>query len=97
MPGKPAGSCTLNNMENRIAHSFTILRIPVDASVEEIKRSFRRRAKDLHPDLDLKQGGSDSAMKELIIAYRTLLEWKKQYQALSRTPGLREEEKFNYR
>jgi hypothetical protein len=84
-------------MENRIAHSFSILQIPVDASVEEIKRAFRRRAKYLHPDLDLQEGGSDSAMKELIIAYRTLLEWKKLHQAVTRSPGLREEKKFEYR
>jgi hypothetical protein len=87
----------LNNIESRIAYSFNILKIPVDASVEDIKRAFRRRAKDLHPDLDIKENVSDSAMKELIIAYRMLLEWKKQYQTVSRTPGLKEEEKFDYR
>jgi molecular chaperone DnaJ len=49
---------------------YVILGIPRDASLEAIKRAYRRLAKKLHPD-----GGSDQgaeAFRELQAAYETL-------------------------
>ena len=49
---------------------YRILGISPRASAVEIKRSFRRRAKELHPDTAL--AGSDERMRSLIDAYEVL-------------------------
>ncbi len=54
---------------------YEILGIPATASAAEIKRSYRRRAKELHPDIpDTVRTATERAdrMRELIHAYETL-------------------------
>ncbi len=47
---------------------YEILGVARDASDDEIKRSYRRKARELHPDA----GGDEGAFKELTTAYEVL-------------------------
>lgn len=47
---------------------YEILGVPRDASEDEIKRAYRRKARQLHPDA----GGDEEAFKELTTAYEVL-------------------------
>jgi molecular chaperone DnaJ len=47
---------------------YEILGVPQDASDDEIKRAYRRRAREHHPDA----GGDDEQFKELTAAYEVL-------------------------
>lgn len=47
--------------------AFAELGVPVEASVEEIKRAYRRRIKEVHPD----QGGDEDEFKRVREAYTT--------------------------
>ncbi len=61
---------------------YEILSITPHSSIQEIKRSFRRKAKEIHPDLhaDAKKR-SEEKMKLLLTAYKVLInpEKRKQY------------------
>ncbi len=57
------------------ANHYQTLGISPQASAVEIKRSFRRRAKELHPDTAL--AGSDERMRSLIDAYEVLSDPKR--------------------
>ncbi|MBN2532573.1 MAG: J domain-containing protein [Spirochaetales bacterium] len=76
---------------------YNILGIHENSSLREIKRSFRKKAKELHPDI--KNSGnnhSDEAMRILIKAYKVLSdpEKRKEYdRILSQSRPSR----FNYR
>jgi len=47
--------------------AFRELGVPIDATLREIKRAYRRRVKEVHPD----QGGSEDAFRRLREAYTT--------------------------
>jgi curved DNA-binding protein CbpA len=55
---------------------YAILGINTDSSGEEIKKAFRRKAKELHPDTT-KRDDSGAGMRLLIIAYETLMDSEK--------------------
>ena len=50
---------------------YDLLQVPISCSPEELKRAFRRRAKELHPDVRT-AAASVEMMRLLIQAYRTL-------------------------
>lgn len=57
---------------------YEILGVPRDASLPEIKRAFRRKAKEVHPDLHEHASEQDLArMRELLLAYQTLSDPRK--------------------
>ena len=47
---------------------YEVLGVPRDASEDDIKRAYRRLARDVHPD----RGGDEEAFKELTAAYEVL-------------------------
>ena len=54
---------------------YRVLGVKPSASAAEIKRAFRQRAKELHPDIPANQasgGDTDARMRDLIRAYETL-------------------------
>jgi tetratricopeptide (TPR) repeat protein len=75
---------------------FEVLGVSPEASVKEIKRSFRKKIKELHPDLSA-SAGDTSAINHLLNAYKILTDdrkreeyrrlWKKSYGII----------RFNYR
>lgn len=48
---------------------YKILGIDIDSSLEEIKKAFRKKARDNHPD----KGGDELRMKEINCAYEELI------------------------
>ena len=50
------------------ADYYDILGVKKDASADEIKKAFRRKAVELHPD----KGGDEKAFKEVNEAYEVL-------------------------
>src|SRR3982750_2469929 len=48
---------------------YEVLGVSKDASADEIKKAFRRKAVELHPD---KQGGDEAKFKEINEAYEVL-------------------------
>ncbi len=76
---------------------YEILGIEQSSSLQEIKKSFRQKAKRFHPDIDAKSEKSDTAMRLLLKAYQVLSdpEKRKEYDKIRKTyisAG-----KFNYR
>lgn len=51
---------------------YDVLGVPPDSTTQEIKRQFRRRAKELHPDVRPEDGGAAAEMRLLLAAYETL-------------------------
>ncbi len=49
---------------------YDILGVPKSATPEEIKKAFRKKASELHPDV--KETGDESKFKELVAAYEVL-------------------------
>jgi tetratricopeptide (TPR) repeat protein len=64
------------------------------ATAGEIKRSFRRRAKELHPDT---VSGSDDRMRTLIAAYEVLSDAARRSEYDRLHPSLFRRSSFNYR
>ena len=46
---------------------YAVLAVPVDFSKEQIRKVYRARSKEMHPD---KQGGSDAAFQRVAEAYQ---------------------------
>lgn len=57
---------------------YELLGITRDASSEEIKKSFREKAKKLHPDIAGK--GAEDAMRKLLSAYNILLNAERRFE-----------------
>ncbi len=54
---------------------YEILEVDQDSSLREIKKSFRRKAKQIHPDLQNKdKRASEEQMKILLRAYKVLID-----------------------
>src|SRR2546428_6446656 len=51
---------------------YEILGVPRDADDAEIKRAFRRRARELHPDVNPDDPAAEARFKELAEAYEVL-------------------------
>lgn len=74
----------------RVRDPYRVLGVPTDATNEEIRRAYRRRARELHPDLALPQDrpGRTRRFQELQEAYVLLLdrEERRAYDARARHP-----------
>lgn len=60
---------------------YKLLDITTDSSIAEIKSAFRKKAKQLHPDLSLKKTPkeketAEEKMRELLLAYQNILKEK---------------------
>lgn len=51
---------------------YDVLGVRQDSTPQEIKRQFRRRAKEIHPDVRPQDGGAAGEMRLLLAAYETL-------------------------
>jgi DnaJ-class molecular chaperone len=51
---------------------YRVLGVATDASAEEIKKSYRRKAREMHPDLDPGNPWAEDEFKELSAAYQIL-------------------------
>lgn len=61
--------CDPGPTPNTLEAAFQHLGLSTRATIQEVKRAFRRKAKEAHPDT----GGSDAAFKELNEAYQKAL------------------------
>jgi curved DNA-binding protein CbpA len=71
---------------NGLPDYYETLHVSPDALPEEIKKAFRLRAKEIHPDTNRDTPETLAAMRELLGAYETLI-----------NPELREEYDLRYR
>src|SRR4051794_2119107 len=55
-----------------MADYYELLGVRRDASQDEIKRAFRKRAMELHPDANPDDPASEAAFKEVALAYEVL-------------------------
>ncbi|MBS1837672.1 MAG: DnaJ domain-containing protein, partial [Actinobacteria bacterium] len=55
-----------------MADLYEILEVPRDASSDDIKRSYRRLARECHPDANPDDPGAEARFKELAGAYEVL-------------------------
>lgn len=76
---------------------YQVLDVEVTSSSEQIKRAFRRRAKELHPDVNHEPGDAVEAMQSLIRAYETLIDPTRRAEYDRRMMILRPEVRFDYR
>lgn len=76
---------------------YQILDIEVSATEEQVKKAFRRRAKELHPDVNSELGDTVEAMQSLIRAYETLIDPDRREDYDRRMMILRPEVRFDYR
>lgn len=75
---------------------YKILGVPKNAGLAEIKKAFRRKAKEIHPDTGIHDKRSEPAVRELITAYQILGNSKSRKEYDLAYVG-REETEFNYR
>lgn len=73
---------------------YTLLGIDKDASLKDIKRAFRERAKRLHPDIAGKH--AETEMRRLLAAYHVLSSRERRF-AYDRAGGYFSKSGFNYR
>lgn len=64
-------------MARKKADPYAILDVPRNASKDTIKRAYRRKAKETHPDAN---GGEDEAFKQVHEAYRLLTDETRRHQ-----------------
>jgi curved DNA-binding protein CbpA len=88
-----------------LTNYYKILGVGPSSSVEEVKSSFRKKAKQLHPDVRYSnpsiqyKEGTDQGIKLLLKAYEILSNPRKRiaYDRFFRRYKLAERKKFNYR
>lgn len=66
------GPWTYTEGKPEMADFYEILEVSRDASAEEIKKSYRRLARDCHPDANPGDAGAEARFKELAAAYEVL-------------------------
>jgi len=74
---------------------YELLDVRESASTQEIKKAFRERAKELHPDISGKSSGDE--MRKLLAAYKTLVDRNRRFEydrAYARFAG---KYRFDYR
>ncbi len=76
---------------------YQILDVEATSTSEQIKRAFRRRAKELHPDVNRDLGDTVEDMQRLIRAYETLIDPMRREEYDRRMMILRPEVRFDYR
>jgi curved DNA-binding protein CbpA len=84
-------------MNSEIYDYYKILEIDPSASLQEIKRSFRKKAKEFHPDIRQSSSVSDKEMRLLIRAYSILSNPEKRQEYDRLTKNLRQRPHFDYR
>lgn len=76
---------------------YEILNVDISSSAEEIKRAFRKRAKELHPDVNPFADTDTEAMQGLLDAYETLMDPRRREDYNRRNFIIPPEVKFDYR
>jgi len=76
---------------------YEILNVEVTSSSDEIKKAFRKRAKEIHPDLSPYRDVDPAGMQSLLVAYETLMDPVRREAYDRRNFILRPEIRFNYR
>ena len=76
---------------------YEILKVDITSSAEEIKRAFRKRAKELHPDVNPFDRVDPEAMQGLLNAYETLMDPDRRDDYNRRNFIVAPELKFDYR
>ena len=66
----------MHNRDNHEKTHYSVLGVQNTASPEEIKKAYRKLAKDSHPD---KNGGNDTMFKKINEAYETLSDSDKRH------------------
>jgi curved DNA-binding protein CbpA len=74
---------------------YELLKVSKDASPEEIKKAFRERAKQLHPDIAGEKGVE--AMRKLLQAYKTLSDRNRRFEYDRAYDRFSNEYRFDYR
>lgn len=73
--GRCCGAGRLNKhmaAKEKSADLYRVLGVATDASAEEIKKSYRHKAREMHPDLDPGNPWAEEEFKELSAAYQIL-------------------------
>jgi tetratricopeptide (TPR) repeat protein len=78
-----------------VTNYYEVLAVKQSASTQEIKRAFREKAKQLHPDIAGK--AAEEAMRRLITAYEVLSDRDRRYEYDRAYGRFTKKVEFNYR